>query len=382
VARRILYLIDGLAMGGAERGLVLTLRHLDRSRYEPEVAYLWGPAPLRVDIESLGVPVTEIGATRGPRALLAVPKVRKLLKRGRFDAIHTAVVWASIVGRIAGHRAGVKVISHIANVDPQGASDAELSEGTARRARLVARLDEWTGNRYVDRFVAISQAVKAHPIRGSSWDRAKIDVVLRGQDIHALRAEGAAAPEPPLDDPDSPSIVCVARLAPQKGHRFLIDAMAKVLTEFPAARLLLAGDGALRPELERRAAPFGDRVAFLGVRRDARALTARADAFVFPSLWEGQGNALLEAMAVGAPIVATKIPAVEETLRDGEDALLVPPRDAGALAEALLTLLRDPAHGRALGVAAGRAAERFDIAQTTRDLEAVYARVLDERPRI
>ncbi|MCA1727201.1 MAG: glycosyltransferase [Actinobacteria bacterium] len=376
MARRILYLIDGLAMGGAERGLVLTLRHLDRSRYEPEVAYLWGPAPLRADLEELGVPVHHVGAGRGPRALLAIPKVRRLLRVGAFDAIHTAVVWASIVGRIAGHRAGVKVISHIANVDPLGRMERELTEPTARKARLVARLDEWTGRRYVDRFVAITQAVKAHPIRGASWDRSRIDVVLRGQDLPALRAEGAADPDPPIEDLGQPSIVCVARLSPQKGHRYLIDAMEPVLARFPAARLLMAGDGALRDELGRRAAPLGDRVAFLGVRRDARALVARADVFVFPSLWEGQGNALLEAMALGAPIVATRIPAVEETLTDGRDGLLVPPADAEALGGALVELLQDRDRAQRLGAAAAGAAERYDIREATRALEAVYARVL------
>ena len=375
--RRILYLIDGLAMGGAERGLALTLGHLDRTRFEPEVAYLWGPAPLRADIEALGVPVTAIGAARGPRALLAVPKVTRLLRAGRFDLIHTAVVWASIVGRIAGRRAGVRVVSHIANVDPLGRMEGEVPGATARKARLVARLDEWTGRRYVDRFVAITEAVRAHPIRGASWDRRRIDVVRRGQDLEGLRAEAAAEPDPPLADPGDPSIVCVARLSPQKGHRHLIDAMPAVLAERPTARLLLCGDGALRPELERRAAPLGDRVAFLGVRRDARAIVARAGAFVLPSLWEGQANALLEAMAVGAPIVATRIPAVEETLRDDHDGLLVTPGDPDALAEGLLRLLRDPGEARRLGAAAAASAERYDIETTTRELEAVYDRVLD-----
>jgi glycosyltransferase involved in cell wall biosynthesis len=381
VATRILYLIDGLAMGGAERGLVLSLRHLDRTRFEPEVAYLWPPAPLRVEIESMGIPVHEIGARRGPRALLAVPKVVRLLRGRRFDAVHTAIVWASIVGRLAGRRAGVKVISQIANVDPMGFMELELSGVAARKARLVSRLDEWTGRRLVDRFVAISEAVKAHPIRGASWDRSKIDVVLRGQDLAALRSEGAEEPDPPLEDPGEPSIVCVARLSAQKGHRHLIEAMRTVLGEFPRARLLLCGDGTLRPQLQRQAGPLGDRVVFLGVRLDARAIMARADVFAFPSLWEGQGNALLEAMAVGAPIVATRIPAVEETLADGRDAVLVTPGDPAALADGILRVLRDPAAARAMGARAADAAKRYDIAATTRGLEAVYARVLDPDPK-
>ena len=115
---------------------------------------------------------------------------------------------------------------------------------------------------------------------------------------------------------------------------------------------------------------------FLGVRDDVPALITRADVFVFPSLWEGQGNALLEAMAVGAPIVATDIPSTRETLTDGVDALLVPPADPPALAAAMARLLGDRELAGRLGAAAAERADAFDIERTTRDLEAVYDRVL------
>jgi glycosyltransferase involved in cell wall biosynthesis len=168
----------------------------------------------------------------------------------------------------------------------------------------------------------------------------------------------------------------VGRLSEQKGHRFLLEAMRPVLASHPRARLLIAGDGHLRERLQEQAGPFGDRVAFLGIRDDVPALLARADLFVFPSLWEGQGNALLESLAVGPAIVATDIPSTRETVADGKEALLVPPTDPGALASAMLRVLDDPGLAARLAAGARVRVRDYDIERTTHDLEAVYARIL------
>ena len=191
MARRILYLIDSLGLGGAEGGLALTLRLLDRSRFEPEVAFLWEPAALAPRIRALGVPVHRVGARKGLRAILAIPRIRRLLRAGRFDAVHTQVQWASIDGRVAGRLAGVKVISHVVNAENGEFRDSELGPWISLKARMVAWLDRVTGRFFVDRFVAISEAVRARPIRGESWDRFKFAVVHRGHDVEALLAESA-----------------------------------------------------------------------------------------------------------------------------------------------------------------------------------------------
>ncbi|MDP9242306.1 MAG: glycosyltransferase [Actinomycetota bacterium] len=376
MAHRVLYVVDSLGMGGAERGLSLTLRHLDRTRFEPEVAMLWEPDTLARDLDELGVRVHKLGARRGPAALLVVPRLRRLLRRRRFDAAHTQVLWASITGRIAGRLAGVKVISHVLNVDPGRSRNADLPSSVALKVRIVGALDEWTGRLLVDRFIAISEAVRAHPIRGRSWDRSKISVVDRGQDVEALTADAERQPSPPLGETGQPVILSVGRLAPQKGHRYLIRAMADVVHEYPSAQLLVAGEGHLADELKAIADPLGDHVHFLGVRRDVPALLVRADVFVFPSLWEGVGNALREAMLLGKPVVATDIPAHRGYVTDGIDGLLVPPADAEALASAVLRLLREPEEAAGIGKRAAETAARFDIRRTTRELESVYDEVL------
>ncbi|MEX0832548.1 MAG: glycosyltransferase [Actinomycetota bacterium] len=376
MTRKILYLIDSLGTGGAERGLALTLRYLDRRRFEPEVAYLWPPSGGAEAIRGMGITVHYLGASRGPGALMAVPKVVRLLRKGGFDAVHTQVVWASIVGRIAGKLSGVKVISHVVSTDPSNTHLTESPRGVARKARMVDALDEVTGRFLTDRFVAITEAVSRNPIRGRSWKRDKFSVVLRGQDLEALAHGAVLEPGPAIQDPGSPSLLAVGQIRTAKGHGYLLEAMPRVLMEYPNAKLLIAGGGHLAGELANKAASLGDRVELLGVRDDVPSLMARCDVFVFPSLWEGQGNALIEAMAVGGPIVATRIPAVEETLSDGDTAVLVPPGDPAALAEGILRLLGDPAGSAEMAEGAAHAAARFDIHRTTRDLETVYDKVM------
>jgi glycosyltransferase involved in cell wall biosynthesis len=372
MAVRVLYVLESLGMGGAERGLVLTLQHFDRDRVRPEVAYLWEPGLLGREIRDLGVPVHRLRAPRGDWSLTAIPRLRRLIASRHIDIVHTALVWSSIGGRIAGKLAGKKVVSHIVNADPEGWRDRVLPPRVARNTRIVARVDAVTGRLLVDRFVAVSEAARDAAISSSRWPARKIRVVRRGQDLEDLAARAAREPDPPLGDPGDPCILTVGRLMPQKGQRYLVDAMPRVLEEFPGARLLIAGEGSLRRMLEDRARAFKDRVAFLGLRRDVPSLLSRADLFVFPSLWEGQGNALIEAMAVGRPIVATRIPAVTEVIHDAETGVLARAGDAGALAEAMLRVLRDPVSADAMAGRAKEAAQQFDIRETTRDLEAVY----------
>jgi glycosyltransferase involved in cell wall biosynthesis len=372
----VLYVVDSLGLGGAERGLVLTLRHLDHARVHAEVAMLWGPDTLAAEIHELGIPVHRLHAARGPAALLRVPRMARLLRRGRFDAVHTQVLWASITGRIAGRLARVKVISHVLNVDPGRTRLREIGNLLGLKIRLLGALDELTGRLFVDRFVAISEAVRQHPIRGGSWPRERISVVDRGQDVEALRSEAARDPSPPMERLGGPVMLSVGRLAPQKGHRYLLRAMGDVVRAFPNALLLIAGEGHLREELGALADPLGEHARFLGLRDDVPALVSRSDVFVFPSLWEGVGTALREAMLLGRPVVASDIPAHREFVTNGVDGLLVPPADAEALATAILRLLRDPQGAQAIGKRAAASAARFDIRRTTEELEAIYDEVI------
>jgi len=125
--------------------------------------------------------------------------------------------------------------------------------------------------------------------------------------------------------------VTVGRLATQKGHSYLLEAIARVVNEFPNAKFLFAGDGPLRAELETRVDALNIRnyVWFLGIRNDIPLLLSMCDGFILPSLWEGLPIALLEAMYAGLPVIATDVEGVDEIIKDGENGLLVPPADPG-----------------------------------------------------
>jgi glycosyltransferase involved in cell wall biosynthesis len=170
-------------------------------------------------------------------------------------------------------------------------------------------------------------------------------------------------------------IGAVGRMAPQKGFVYLLRAMPRVLEAVPAARLLLAGEGPLLDELEdeARQSGAGDRIHFLGFRRDIPELLAAFDVFALPSLWEGLSISLIEALAAGKAIVTTDIDGNREVVEHGETALVAPPADVPAFADALRTLLTDRPLAARLAANARRSAEtRFSVERMVEQNLAVY----------
>ena len=168
----------------------------------------------------------------------------------------------------------------------------------------------------------------------------------------------------------------IARLAEQKGHRFLLEAAPAVLKRHPDVRFVIVGDGELRPELEGRSGVLGDRVALLGSRDDVPDLLASFDVFAFPSLYEGLGLAVIEAQAAGVPVVATQVGGIRENVVDGETGFLVPVGDADALAERICFCLDHPEEARRVGEKARRRVrERYSEQRMVAETLALYDRI-------
>jgi glycosyltransferase involved in cell wall biosynthesis len=176
---------------------------------------------------------------------------------------------------------------------------------------------------------------------------------------------------------NAPLMGVVARLEPEKGHRYLIDAMPTILQIVPDAWLAIVGEGSEADALRARAAALGhsvaERIVFTGRREDVSAVTADLTVAVLPSLREAQGISILEAMARRRPVVASAVGGIPEVITDGVDGLLVPPADPSALAAAVTSLLCDATLRERIGEAGYRTvAERFSIDAQVKRIEVVY----------
>jgi glycosyltransferase involved in cell wall biosynthesis len=338
----VLQVIPTLDRSGAEKQMVLLAAGLPRDRFRVEVAALTRLGPLESDLRDAGIPVTLIDK-RLKVDPFALRRLTRFMTERRFDVVQTWIFAANVYGRIAAHRAGVPVI-----ITAEMAVDLWKGGGQFRIDRFLSR---WT-----DRIVGNSNAVvDFYANAGIPRDRL------------ACIPSGIGDEEPPSIEPDAvrrslrlepgcPLALFVGRLAPQKGVKDLIAAFDLLQHVRPDYRLLIAGDGPLRRELEELASAFrlDNVVRFLGHRDDVPSLLAASDLLVLPSYYEGLPNVVLEAMRFRKPVVATSAPGTTEVVADGQTGILVPMHKPTALAQAIRAVLDDRELAARYG-AAGRA---------------------------
>lgn len=297
-----------------------------------------------------------------------VRMVRQVIHEFEPDLVHTSLFEANTAGRIAARLENVPVLTSLVNTPyvPAARVDRDLHRW---KVAVVRSVDKSLSRRLTTHFHAITEAVADEYVRDFRLARADITVVPRGRSPEGLghdddqRREGARRRLGLA--PSQPVLLSVGRQEAQKGHRVALAAMPSILSSQPEAKLLIAGrEGAVTETLrcQQRELGLDDAVVFLGLRDDVPELLAAADIFVFPSLHEGLGGAVLEAMAMGLPIVASDIPALREVLDGGRCGVLVQPGDADELASACLGLLEEGQRSSAFGDAAR---SRFDSTYTT-----------------
>ena len=232
----------------------------------------------------------------------------------------------------------------------------------------------------IHRYIAISEAVKRVLVKdGVPAGRISVvrscvdpDRLARGS-CNGLRAELGIRE-------DGPIVGNVGHMTPHKGQGTLIEAIPKVLQEVPAARFVIVGEGALEPSLKGQARRLGvsDRITFPGFRKDIPSFLSLFQVFVMPSHMEGLGTAILDALAMGLPVVATTAGGIPEMVKDGKNGLLVPPGDPEALSRAIISLLEDPKRARSLGRAGFDTVSReFSLERMVEQTRQLYREVLD-----
>jgi glycosyltransferase involved in cell wall biosynthesis len=325
----------------------------------------------------------DVRRLRSRRTMGRVRELREILSEERPDLVHSTIFESNLAARLAARGSAIPVVTSLVNVlyTGQRVRDPRLRRWKLRAARSI---DARTARRLTTHFHAITEAVKRAAVATMGIPEERVTVIWRGRDAVRL---GRRTPERRarsranlgLDDSDE-ILVNVARHEYQKGHRVLLDAMARLAPRRARLIALVAGrTGAETPFLRRRHEELGlgDRFRFLGHIDDLPELLAAADVFVFPSLWEGLGGSLIEAMALELPVVASDDPAIREVVEEEANAFLVPPADAAALAQTIEALLDDRARREAFGRASRqRFEERFTLEQSAAKMIDLYRRIL------
>jgi glycosyltransferase involved in cell wall biosynthesis len=354
---RVVHVTGCLDVGGQEKLLVDFARHADRDRFDLRFLSLGDRGVLADEIESLGWPVTPLHIGDGLHLRLPL-RIARLLRDWQTDVVHThndrPLLYAVPAARLA------RVVSVI-----------HTKHGRAMRN---TRRQQWLTSlsaRLTDHFVCVSDDC-ARLAAEQGVPVSRVRTIDNGIDLSRFRCTG-----PNLAGP----AVTVARLCADKDLGTLLDAVALVIRTTPEFRLWIAGDGPCRGELEQRILQLGlnDCVRMLGPVSDVPALLQQARMFALSSISEGVPIAVLEAMASGLPVAATRVGGVPDAVEDMRTGLLVAPRDPVALADALLRLHREDDEARLFGSQGRQRVEaRFDVSR----MVAAYEKLYVGRPRV
>ena len=378
---RLLWLIDSLTVGGAESLIIPFARRLDRSRYALTVCCLSTVAgnAIEPELRKDGVTIVNLGA-RNLRDRAAFRRLVTLVREGQFDLVHAHLPYASIWSAVLSRNTGVPSIASL-HVAPSATRELHDSFRHRLLTEVRDRLMRFVMNRWSSRVISVSGALRDIYLKRGGLDAAKLRVVHNGIELDRFRRDRAATRaqlEREFGFPhDAKIAVTVAVLRPKKGIEVLLEAATRV----PDAYFLIVGDGPKREEWNALAQQLGvaDRIRWAGYRRDVDALLAGCDLFVHPSLDDAFPTVLLEAMAAGLPVVATRVGGIPEIVSDFTGRL-VAAGDAGELAAAIDALMNDDVARKRMSVAAEKTAtESFSTEAWIARLDAVYREVLASR---
>ncbi|HVS37515.1 MAG TPA: glycosyltransferase [Gemmataceae bacterium] len=355
---RVAHVTTGLDVGGQEKLLVEFARCADRRRFDLHFVSLAGRGTLAGDLEAWGWPVVALDEPIGFRPSLVV-RLARFFRQRRIDVVHTHDERPHIYGAFAARLAGADRLIHTRH---HGMA-FRLTPRQAGLVRLASRL--------TDRFVCVSADSARQAIRHGVSPRV-VRVLHNGIDLTRFAPRPGAMPPP---NANGGPVVAVSRLSPEKDIDTLLRATALAVRQEAALRVEIAGDGPCMTDLRRTAAELGLEgcVRFHGQVRDVAPLLATAGLFVLPSRTEGVSLTLLEAMASGLAVVASRVGGNPEVVADGVTGLLVPPHDAAALAAAIIRLRRKGDERRRMGQAGRRRVEQcFEVRCMTAAYERLY----------
>jgi glycosyltransferase involved in cell wall biosynthesis len=374
VTIRVLHLITRLPVGGAERLLVDVARGLDPRRFTSIACCIQDRGELAGELEAHGIAVHSLDRMRTKRFdWRAIGKLARLMRDQRIDVVHSHLYHANLYGRLAARRAHVPAVASVHNTYAKRKWHREL-------------LNRWLAH-ISAKVIAVSEDVRNDLVRYDRIPPQKIALIHNGIDVSRVQTpvtRNEARARLGLTG-DAIVLGCIARLEEQKGHRFLLEALARLNQPARGAarfRVVLVGDGRLRADLEQRAADLGvaQWTLFLGTRHDVPQILKALDICVMPSLWEGLSVAMLEAMAAGLPLVISDVSGVSQVVGNNEYGIKVPVGNVAELAHTIGRLAESAEQRAALGTAARqRVHDRFSAQAMLADLSRLYEEVSSRR---
>lgn len=373
----LLYVFDNLEFGGGERVFAQIINRLSDEKYKIVVACL----PIGAFIEKIKGRKAQIKSIDmrnrfNPGVIL---QLACLMKKENVDIVHSQGARADFFARMAAKLAGAPIVVSTVPMPVEGFDVNPIR-------KFIYKTFNRFSECFVDRFMVVSDALEKMMIEKRRIEPQRIVKIYNGietdeyciSDAEIAHRRSSFRKKSDLGK-NVPVIGVIGRLVWQKGFKYFIEAIPDVLKEFKEARFLLVGEGELEDELKMKSKKLKleDKIIFTGFMGDIKDVLASIDIFVMPSLLEGLPMILLEAMAMGKPIVATDIDGMQEVLDHGKTGLLVPSKDPEALSEAIVNLLihRDKAHQ--MGINARRVVEeRFGVDIMVQRVEEVYEELL------
>ena len=365
---RILYIHGETQIGGAERELLIWLEFLDRKRYQPYVVCS-GDGPLTIELENLHIPYVSVFLPAWRKLFhlfrqpVAVLRLIRLIRQLKIDVLHVNDYWWAPLGILAGRLTGRPCLIHVRQeIEPRKISQYWLNKG--------------------DMIIPVSQSI-GNVVRSAGSPPEKVQVlqsgiVLRNGKFSSPSTEALAT----LKKVNGrPVIGTVANLFPRKGLEYLVEALASLKKTFPHIFLVIVGkgdeeyEGQLRTQVKDLS--LTEHVLFAGFQNYPEIFISQFDIFVLPSVLEGFGIVLLEAMVLGKPVVASKVGGIPEIVEQQKTGLLVQPADVDDLCHGLFTLLKDPEKRLLMGNAGKRRIEeQFTSQRMMERLYGLYSEVL------
>jgi len=366
--RRVLHIIDSLHLGGAQE-VVLNLATCGSERFHHEVATLHGHGVYWDRLKEAGIRVFSLSPHKYLPLYFASIPWRILC--GRYDIVHCHLIPSNIIAKPLAALCGVSVI-----INHDHTNDSYRTEN-----KLLLAIDRFT-NRFASHIIPVSASCRDFLVEYESIEPERITLIPNAIDLRRFTPGSTTKAEARQKlglKPDVPVLAGVGRLNPQKNFALFLEVAARLAQRFPDLHFLLAGDGPEEKMLRAKASALGlaDRVLFSGYVADSSLVYLAADVLLMPSRFEGLPMTLLESMAMGLPVVASRLDGIAEVIDDPDDGLLAPPDNANLFVDHVSALISNRELAMGIAIKARAKIEcRFSVERLTAAVESIYDRHL------